>query len=61
MSCYMQPWLKPISTMLKKRAQAIGCDKGGLTTKIHTCSDALENLTGFYLTDSAAHDLCGSE
>ena len=45
----------------KKRAQAIGCDKGGLTTKIHTCSDALENLTGFYLTDSAAHDLCGSE
>lgn len=47
--------------MLKKRAQAIGCDKGGLTTKIHTCSDALENLTGFYLTDSAAHDLCGSE
>ena len=47
--------------MLEKRDQAIGRSKGGLTTKIHTRTDALGNPTGFYLTGGAAHDLCGSD
>ena len=47
--------------MLEKRDQAIGRSKGGLTTKIHTHTDALGNPTGFYLTGSAAHDLCRSD
>ena len=47
--------------MLEKRDQAIGRSKGGLTTKIHTRTDALGNPTGFYLTGGAAHELCGSD
>ncbi|MBE0446458.1 transposase, partial [Psychrobacter sp. FME5] len=39
----------------------MGRSKGGLTTKIHTRTDALGNPTGFYLTGGAAHDLCGSD
>ena len=35
--------------------------KGGLITKIHTWTDALGDLIGFYLTGDAAHDLCGSD
>ena len=57
----MLPLSKPISTVLEKRDQAIGRSKGGLTTKIHTRTDALGNPTGFYLTGGAAHDLCGSD
>ena len=57
----MPPLSKPTSIALEKRDQAIGRSKGGLTTKIHTRTDALGNPTGFYLTSSAAHDLCGSD
>ncbi|MGP9690095.1 IS5 family transposase [Psychrobacter sp. AOP22-C1-C5] len=39
----------------------MGRSKGGLTTKIHTRTDAIGNPTGFYLTGGAAHDLCGSD
>ena len=47
--------------MLKKKDQAIARSKGGLTTKIHTRTDALGNPTGFYPTGGAAHDFCGSD
>ncbi|MFN0296772.1 hypothetical protein ACKVE0_04395 [Acinetobacter albensis] len=40
-----------------KKEQAIGRNKGGLSTKIHACIDALGNPTGFYLTAGQAHDL----
>ena len=53
--------LKPISTALEKRDQAIGRSKGGLTTKRHTRTDALGNPTGFYLPGGAAHDLGGAD
>lgn len=45
----------------KKRDHAIGRSKGGLTTKIHTCKDALGNPTGFYSTGGSVHDLCSSD
>ena len=57
----MLPLLKPISSVLEKRYQAIGHSKGGLTTRIHTRTDALGKPTGFYLTGGAAHDLFGSD
>ncbi|MDH1699660.1 IS5 family transposase [Acinetobacter johnsonii] len=43
-----------------KKEQAIGRSKGGLSTKIHARTDALGNLTGFYLTAGQAHDLNGA-
>ena len=47
--------------MLEKKEQAIGRSKGGLSTKIHTRTDALGNPTGFYLTAGQAHDLNGAD
>lgn len=44
-----------------KKGSSIGRSKRRLITKIHTRTDALGNPTGFYLTDGAAHDLCGSD
>ncbi len=41
--------------------QAIGRSRGGLTTKIHTTVDALDNPTGFHLTPGQSHDLEGSD
>ena len=40
-------------------AQAIGCSRGGLSTKIHATVDALGNPTGFVLTAGPASDLEG--
>ena len=45
--------LKLISIVLEKSDQAIGRSRDGLTTKIHTRSDALGNPTGFYLIDGS--------
>jgi len=41
--------------------EAIGRSRGGLSTKIHTTTDALGNPTGFYLTPGQAHDLEGAD
>ena len=41
--------------------QAIGCCRGGLSTKIHATVDALGNPTGFHLTPGHAHDLPGAD
>ena len=41
--------------------ERIGRFKGGLTTNIHASCDALENPTGFHLTQGQAHDLEGSD
>lgn len=41
--------------------QAIGCSKGGLSTKIHTLVDALGNPLGFLLTAGQVHDLAGAD
>ena len=41
--------------------QAIERSKGGLSTKIHTTTDALGNPTGFYLTPGQACDLDGAD
>ncbi len=41
--------------------QAIGCSRGGLSTKIHTLVDALGNPLGFFLTGGQAHDLVGAD
>ena len=38
-----------------KKEQAIGRNKGGLSTKIHARIDALGNPTRFYLTAGQAH------
>ena len=50
-----------INTALGEKNQAIGRSKGGLSTKIHACTDALGNPTGFYLTAGQAHDLNGAD
>lgn len=49
--------------MLKKNEgdQSIGRSRGGLSTKIHSLSDALGNPTGFALTGGQAHDLVGAD
>jgi transposase len=41
--------------------QAIGRSRGGLSTKIHTTTDALGNPTAFHLTPGQAHDLEGAD
>ena len=43
--------------MPEKKEQSIGRSKGGLSTKIHARTDALGNLTGFYITAGQTHDL----
>jgi len=49
------------STQCRKKDQAIGRSKGGLSTKIHVRTDTLGNPTGFYLTAGQAHDLNGAD
>lgn len=44
-----------------RETEGIGRSKGGLTTKIHACCDALGNPTGFHLTPGQAHDLEGAD
>ena len=44
-----------------EQRKAIGRSRGGLTTKIHTTVDALENPTGFHLTPERARDLEGAD
>jgi transposase len=41
--------------------QAIGRSRGGLSTKIHTLTDALGNPISFHLTGGEAHDLVGAD
>jgi transposase len=41
--------------------EAIGRSKGGLSTKIHTLTDALGNPTHFFLTPGQASDLEGAD
>jgi transposase len=43
------------------KEQAIGCSKGGLSTKIHARTDALGTPIGFYLTAGQAHNLNGAD
>ena len=40
---------------------ALGRSCGGMSTKIHTITDALGNPTGFYLTGGQVHDLKGAD
>ncbi len=47
--------------MPEKKEQSIGRSKGGLSTKIHARTDALGNLTGFYITAGQTHDLNGAD
>ena len=49
------------STQCQNKEQAIGRSKCGLSTKMHSCTDALGNPTGFYLTARQDHDLNGAE
>ena len=44
-----------------KGDQAIGRSSGGLSTKIHSLTDALGNPTDFALTGGQAHDLVGAD
>jgi len=50
-----------INTVPEKKEQSIGRSKGGLSTKIHARTDALGNLTGFYITAGQTHDLNGAD
>ena len=45
----------------RRRDQAIGRSKGGLSTKIHALVDALGNPLDFILTPGQAHDLQGAD
>src|SRR6266700_434633 len=55
----MPPLCALISTapVLKKKRQAIGRSRGGLTTKVHVLVDALGNPCSLMLTPGQVHDL----
>ena len=46
---------------MPEKEQAIGCSKGGLSSKIHARTDALGTPIGFYLTAGQAHNLNGAD